>query len=370
MPRFRARRRAAVRREPPPLSPRPSPGPARQALAGPAPRPPRTAPWLLGSLALHLLLVAAALLSGIRWPRAPQELPPPAFEVVYEGGGAERPLAEPPPGLEAPPAPPPTAAPAPPPSPAAPPAVAAPPLPPSPPVAAPSAPPAPVPEQPRPPAATAAPPVPPIPAPPPLAEFLPRPPEPSPRERIEAPSPPSPPVAQPPPPPPQQQAQRPAPERQAAPAFPPGAFFLPEGVPFGRPQPEAPAGRPQARGLDLTVDPRFAQGRAAADPQLRVTGAQVGADWRAAFRRWLDQNIRYPRRAIELQESGSVRVRVVAAPDGRVLSVRLMMPSGSPSLNIGTTFPFEGASLPPFPPPADPNGVTIDLTVNYILVRR
>jgi hypothetical protein len=55
---------------------------------------------------------------------------------------------------------------------------------------------------------------------------------------------------------------------------------------------------------------------------------------------------------------------------GGVRSVRLMMPSGSPSLNLGTTFPFEGARLPAFPPPADPDGVTIDLTVNYILVRQ
>jgi outer membrane biosynthesis protein TonB len=86
---------------------------------------------------------------------------------------------------------------------------------------------------------------------------------------------------------------------------------------LGRPQPNPPGGRPQARGLDLTVDPRLAEGRSSADPQLRVTGAQVGADWRAAFRAWLDQNIRYPRRAIELQESGSVRVRVIADPDGR-----------------------------------------------------
>jgi TonB family protein len=327
-------------------------------------------PWLLGSLALHLLLVAAALLSGMRWPRAPQDLPAPSFEVVYEGGGAERPLAEPPPGIEAPPAPPPLAQlPTPPPSPAAPPVAA-----PAPPADPPPAPPSPPqPELPRAPS-LALPPVPSVPAPPPLAELRPPPPEAAPRARPAAP-PPAPPVAAiPPPPPPAPPApQRSAPpQRQAAPApaFPPGALFLPDGMTLGRPQPNPPGGRPQARGLDLTVDPRLAEGRSSADPQLRVTGAQVGADWRAAFRAWLDQNIRYPRRAIELQESGSVRVRVIADPDGRVRSVRLMMPSGSPSLNLGTTFPFEGARLPAFPPPADPDGVTIDLTVNYILVRQ
>jgi TonB family protein len=141
-----------------------------------------------------------------------------------------------------------------------------------------------------------------------------------------------------------------------------------ETLQLGRPGPQS--GRERARGLDLRVDPRFAEGRASTDPLVRVTGAQVGADWRAAFRRWLDQNMRYPIRAIELGESGTVRVQVVAGPDGRVRSVKLTAPSVSPSLNLGTTFPFMGAQLPAFPPPADPGGVTIDLTVNYYLVRR
>jgi TonB family protein len=141
---------------------------------------------------------------------------------------------------------------------------------------------------------------------------------------------------------------------------------------FGPPVPPAPsppAGRPQSNGLDLRVDPRMMEGRATADPQVRVNGAQVGADWSAAFRRWLDQNLRYPRRAIENRESGTVRVLITAAPDGTVRDVRLVRPSLSPSLNVGTTVPFSGATLPAFPPPAQPT-VTIELTVNYILIQR
>jgi TonB family protein len=146
---------------------------------------------------------------------------------------------------------------------------------------------------------------------------------------------------------------------------------MPDGFQLGRPtDPTPPQGRPQAQGLDLRVDPRFFEGRASSDPQVRVSGAEVGADWRAAFRRWLDENIRYPARAIELRESGNVRVQVIAEPDGTVRSVRLVMPSGSPSLNLATTLPFGGARLPAFPPPADPKGVTIDLQVNYVLIRR
>jgi TonB family protein len=159
--------------------------------------------------------------------------------------------------------------------------------------------------------------------------------------------------------------------QQPAPRLPPGAFFLPDGLNLGRPaEPTPQPGRPQAQGLEMTVDPRFLQGRATSDPSVRVTGAAVGADWRAAFRRWLDENIHYPQRAIELRESGTVRVQVIAEPDGTVRSVRLVGPSGSSSLNRATTGPFGGARLPAFPPPADPNGVTVELTVNYILIRR
>ncbi|MBX9751456.1 MAG: TonB family protein, partial [Roseococcus sp.] len=167
----------------------------------------------------------------------------------------------------------------------------------------------------------------------------------------------------------QQRPPAPQPQRQqqAQPNLP--GIWVPGGVQLGRPA-TPPPGRPQARGTDTTVDPRFLEGRARTDPSVRVTGAQVGADWRAAFRRWLDQNLSYPERARMLGEDGVVRVVVTAAPDGTVRNVRLAGPSTSPSLNFGTTFPFQGARLPAFPPGSDPNGVTIELTVNYILIRR
>ncbi|MCU0943739.1 MAG: energy transducer TonB [Rubritepida sp.] len=391
------------------------------------------APWILGSGAAHLLLAALLIFWPDLRPRGPEALPPPAFDIVFEGGQPERPTEDAAPGLEVPPAPPsleapPGAAPPTPPLAEAPPEP--PPPPPVPPTAqAPAPPPAPLPPAPLPPAQAAAPPPPPSPVaprpPPPPAPALaaaPRP-EPPPPLPLPAPAPPAlaeaPRVAAPPAPPrpeappaveafpPEPEPERaevpaeappdllapptplrlperfalplpppptptppprpqPRPQQQARPDLP--GIWAPEGVQIGPPAP--PSGRPQGRGLDTRVDPRLAEGRAVSDPNLRVTGAQVGADWRAAFRRWLDQNLRYPERAIQLGEDGAVRVQVVASPDGTVRSVRLMMPSTSPSLNFGTTFPFQGARLPPFPPPADPNGVVIDLTVNYILIRR
>ncbi|MGG5820252.1 energy transducer TonB, partial [Falsiroseomonas sp. HW251] len=171
-----------------------------------------------------------------------------------------------------------------------------------------------------------------------------------------------------------QPAPQPRPQpplQQPRPTLPPGSLMLPEAPSFGPPAPpRPPSGRPQGRGTDTTVDPRFSEGAFSADPTVRVTGANVGPDWRAAFRRWLDQNMRYPQRAIQLREQGQVRVQVRVNADGTVRDVRLTQGSASPSLNFGTTFPFEGARLPAFPPPVDPNGATIDLTVNYILIMR
>jgi TonB family protein len=177
-------------------------------------------------------------------------------------------------------------------------------------------------------------------------------------QRFELPLPPS----VPPPPPPRQQAAQQAPR----PSLP--GIWAPDGLQLGRP-PAPPPGRAGARGFDLSVDPRMMEGRARADPTLSVTGAQVGADWRAAFRRWLDQNLGYPEGAILRGEQGTVRVQITASPDGTVRGVRMLSPSTSPSLNSGTSQPFAGARLPAFPPGSDPGGVTVELTVRYILTR-
>lgn len=382
-PRFGARRRLAQRREPQPPSWRPAPTRIRWRAAVPA-RPRLGFPtFWLGSVAAHLLVAALFLFWPDPRPRPPEAPVPPSIDIVFEGGQPERPMAEPVEGIETPPQPPapPNQAPVPPP-PSAPPLPGQPPAPPVqqalplPPPPAPSppvpqampTPPPPIPQPPRPepPVIAQAPEPPPLPPLPGAVELF------TPQTELRLPDrlterlPPP-----PPPPPPQPQQRPPAPQPQPAARAQPNlpGIWVPGGVQLGRPA-TPPAGRPQARGTDTTVDPRFLEGRPRTDPSVRVTGAQVGADWRAAFRRWLDQNLSYPERAVALGEDGTVRVVVTAAPDGTVRNVRLAGPSTSPSLNFGTTFPFQGARLPAFPPGADPNGVTIELTVNYILIRR
>jgi TonB family protein len=294
---------------------------------------------VVASLLAHLLVLALLLFDLVPWRKESEALPPPSFEMVFEPGSPERQEIDPsqgqpedaaPPSAEAlppPPPAPPQPQPLPQPLPLPPPAPPPPPLAPSPPEA----------------------PVIALPPPPPPAVERPEPPPPEPRLPEPLPLP-------PPPPDPRQADQRPQ---------LPG-IWAPNGVQFGQPR---PLGRPEGRGLDLSVPPRMLEGRVTQDQTVRVTGAQVGADWRAAFRRWLDQHIRYPLDAAARGEDGQARVTIIANPDGTVRSVRLVSPSTSPSLNQATTWPFNGARLPAFPPGADPAGVTVDLTVQYILIR-
>jgi len=407
------RRRRVLRRDPPPPSLRPDQTRISWAEALPSGRWPsrREAaqlPWpLLGSLALHGLVLALLLLD--LWPRqgGEQPLPPPAIEMVFDTGQPEPQASgapegeipdalEPPARAEAPPPAPEAPSTSQPPSPPLEPQLAMP-LPPVPPaqVPPPPIPPPPSPEPPRtappPPAPqraeTPQPPAAPLPPPlPALAELPPRPPEPVPRLSAEIPPPETPPdlLAQPTPlritpprlpPPPQVQprpspATPPRPTQQAQPSPRLPGIVLPEGFNLSqpRPAPGRPAG-PRAP-LDFSLDPRLLEGRTSPDRTVQVRGAQVGPDWSNAFRRWLDQNLRYPQRAIQDGDSGTVQVRITANPDGTVRQVRLLRPSASPALNSGTSMPFAGARLPAFPPGSDPNGVEVDLTVNYILIRR
>lgn len=294
----------------------------RPSLAGPARHPkaraarPRRAglrPGLAVSVLLHLGFVALAVLAALHRPRPPEPLPPPAYAVYYESGAPDRP-AEPDSQAESAPA-----EPAPPPVPEA----------------VPAAPPIPVPDEPPPPP----------PAPPPPQES------------------------------PQAQAALAAPPRPARPRPAPAqrlpGLYLPEGLAMPPVPPRQPAPpRPDAaRPLDLSLGRMPSTGRASPEPEAEVRGAQVGPDWRNAFRRWLEEHKRYPEAARVLGQEGTTRIELIVDPDGRVRTMRLLRRSGSIWLDAGTVSLFRGANLPPFPPGADPSGVTVDLTIHYILIR-
>lgn len=298
-------------------------------------------PGVVFSALLHLSLAALVIVASLQREKPPEPLPPPSYAMEFERGAPDRPAEEesnPPPSVAE--APQQDAVPQEAPAPEAPLAEVEPPAPE----------PAWTPRE----AQTRPPPQPEAPltaeATPPRPEDLPIPPPPA-------------------PPQPQRDAALTSPPRP--PARPPPSerlpgLFLPEARTL-QPAPPRPAGsRP---GLDLSPGRLQQPGRDSPDAQALVRGAQVGPDWRNAFRRWLEDHKRYPEAARVVGEEGTNRIELIVDPDGRVRSARLLRRSGSVWLDAGTMSLFRNAVLPPFPPGSDPSGVTVDLTINYILIR-
>jgi TonB family protein len=122
--------------------------------------------------------------------------------------------------------------------------------------------------------------------------------------------------------------------------------------------------------MDLSLGSLAVIGRNMPEPQVSVRGANVTDDWRRGFRRWLDENVRYPANAAAVGDEGVNRIQLLVAPDGRVKSWRLVRRSGSVWLDAGLEGPFRNAVLPPFPPGADPEGVEVNLTVHWNIIRQ
>ena len=263
----------------------------------------------LVSLWLHLTLLLLAILT-VHYEHPPEEwLPPPAeVAMVFQGGRPEGPTTPNPKPFTEPvpqPAPAPT-----PPSPAPAPQAEAPPLP-----------------------------TPPVPTPPPqpqIAMAIPRPP-------------PLPPVPQP---------ARPAPQR-------PAPFPAPMNFSFGGPMSHPTAPAPRSRNtLDFSLAPRA--GPTDNTPFARVSGAQVGPDWRNLLSKWVRDHAYYPEQAAMNGEDGTAMVRVEANPDGHVTSVELRMRSGSMWLDMALQSLFRDAHLPPL---HEDEPITFDFTMHYILIR-
>ena len=95
----------------------------------------------------------------------------------------------------------------------------------------------------------------------------------------------------------------------------------------------------------------------------RGGGASTGAAWTGKLKQWWDQHSFYPSEASRTNEGGSVRVRIVVAPDGQVTSIQVVQGSGMSVLDAAALAVFRNARLPPFPPgtPAPPADVVVTL---------
>ncbi len=341
-------------------------------------RDPRRRWAVVGSVLLHLLALAALLVT--RAPESPMPIAP-SYDLVFENGGSstpptapdqapdtpsEAPAADLPPTPDAePPAPPVPQAPSEPilELPAPPPDLAEPePEPPTPDTAPEPA----EPPQPEPIPQPEAEPAPaPKPEPPAVRLAVPEPTAPSVSPQTLAPDLPPlvPPALLPPVPTPhprQQALQRPA----------PGAFPAPIDLNFGRAASRAPA--PRAAGSSRAID--FSLGAPKPGPNkseafFDIRAANIGADWAQGLAVYWRQHRYYPQQAAQNGEDGTVEIQIVVNRLGRVESVEIQRRSGSPWLDMAAVGTWRNAQLAPLPAENTDRTITIPLTINYLLIR-
>jgi TonB family protein len=110
--------------------------------------------------------------------------------------------------------------------------------------------------------------------------------------------------------------------------------------------------------------------RGTADPTpLSERDEEVaGADWRNALSHWVSEHAYYPEQARRELQEGDAKVRVVAAPDGRVKEVELIGKSGSMWLDLALLSLFRDQHIPPLPHGiSDP--IEFNFTMHYMLIR-
>jgi protein TonB len=104
--------------------------------------------------------------------------------------------------------------------------------------------------------------------------------------------------------------------------------------------------------------------------QIRARGADPGADWQAQLFQWWRTHSYYPRQAAENDEDGTVVIHVLVGPSGKVQLVDLLGRSGSRWLDMGAQAVFRGATVPPLPPDFPDHEADLEITINYVLIRR
>ena len=166
----------------------------------------------------------------------------------------------------------------------------------------------------------------------------------------------------PPPPPPPRVAQRP----RIAPGFSP-----PIDLSYG-PAPTAPPSRPLAgpgsRAIDLALGaPKPGPNRQEAFYDARAK--KIGADWANGLSAWWLAHRYYPRQAAENGDDGTVKVELTVNRSGKVESVNVMSRSGSPFLDMAALSVWRGAQLAPFPAENTKERETMEITINYLLIR-
>jgi len=164
------------------------------------------------------------------------------------------------------------------------------------------------------------------------------------------------PIPEPAPPPPPPPALPPAPRPAAAPAA------THREAAFPPPLDTALAG-------EGTLNQHSDEARAAQD-MIQVHGAHLGKEWIEQLYEWWVQHSYYPPEAARRQQGGTVKIQLHVDRDGHVQMVGLQSSSGSQWLDAGAQAVFRDQTIPAFPTTTPEGQAEIDLTIDYILIRR
>ncbi|WP_428377210.1 energy transducer TonB [Lichenicoccus sp.] len=136
--------------------------------------------------------------------------------------------------------------------------------------------------------------------------------------------------------------------------------------------PSRRSGRPAGSGgpVDLSLGPLVQNGHLNTPYASTSSIKGVSDDYADEIGDWIRRHMYYPEEAARRGEDGPSHVHVVLDRQGQVRGVRLVTSSGSYLLDDATTGMFRNAKLPPVPPDMRGNSFDVDLTIDYILIRR
>ena len=122
--------------------------------------------------------------------------------------------------------------------------------------------------------------------------------------------------------------------------------------------------------IDLSLGPVVQNGKINAPYSTTTQIKGVSDDYGEELERWIRSHLYYPEEARQAGEEGAASLHVEIDRDGHVTKVRRTGASGSYYLDAAAMSIFRNAQLPPVPPDMQGNNFPIDLTINYILLRR
>ena len=122
--------------------------------------------------------------------------------------------------------------------------------------------------------------------------------------------------------------------------------------------------------IDLSLGPMVQNGQINTPYASTSSIHGVSSDYAQELGDWIRRHMYYPQDAAERGEDGPSSVKVVLDRQGHVKSIRLVNSSGSYALDDATEGMFRGATLPPIPPDMKGPTFDVDLTIDYILLRR